>query len=126
MRKSLNLPSSDIDSSKLQQEKKKFMNNRLKDLRGFLIVSNLSNMVFQAGALLKPIGERHFYMNLYYMINSIVMVTLQAMSFKQDKYLCLVLLNSALFMIRTSTRIIDIEQTSKHLGYDYWVALNVV
>ena len=81
-----------------------------------MIMYNISNMTFQAQALYNPINEKHLYMNIAYSINSIVCIILQAVTFKDDKYLGLILLNSYLFMIRMSLRIVDIEETALHIG----------
>ena len=99
------------------------MNERLKDLRMILIFGNIANMVFQGHALLWPYNQRHFDLNLAYSILTVILTMMQALTFKDEKYMKLMLLNSFLWNFRMMFRVMDFENTYRHIGTANWMWL---
>jgi hypothetical protein len=105
---------------KLIYERNAFYNERLKDLRIFLICSNISNMVFQIDGLLSPANNSHFILSIIYTLNSIICLILQLITFKNEKYMSLISLNTFLFVLRMAVRLLDYEETFEHIGPSRW------
>ena len=96
---------------KLIIERNAFYNERLKDLRVFLVFSNFSCMVFQINGLLAPYNDSHFVFSCIYTLHSIVCIVIQLITFKNEKYIRLILFNNFIFLIRAGIRLVDFEDT---------------
>ena len=112
MRRSLNIAT--CSETGYEEERDKFLSTRIKDLRCVLILFNISNMIFQVQALMKPLSQKHYDFNIAYCINSFVSILILAVTYKNERYLKLVILNSVIYQIRNSFRIFDFENTKEH------------
>ena len=78
-----------------------------------MIFMNTGNVFFQIGALMKPYSVRHLYVNLAYMLNSLIVYILIYRSYKNIGYN--VYFACILMMIRQAIRIADIEEVYLHV-----------
>lgn len=104
-------------------ERDEFYQERIKDLRLYLICENISTMIFQLFGLLQPLNDKHFTVSCLYTLNSIVCLILQILSFKGGKFVKLVLVNNFLLIMRMALRLLDFEETYEHLGRSEWTFL---
>ena len=82
-------------------------------------------MVFQLNAMVSPYNDDHFRLNAYYTLNSIVCLVLQVLSFRHEKNMKLILVNSTLFVIRMGIRLYDFENSQEKMYSAQWSLLIV-
>jgi len=96
---------------------------------------SLSNFTFQISALLKPMNESHYIMNVYYTALSLVLFAVIAYSYKSKEHAILSLPVLFIINIRQSFRVIDFEETKfnpntpddpNNFGYVAWNLLVMI
>jgi hypothetical protein len=63
----------DID---LENEKNKYWQKRCQDARIWALILNISNMTYVYEAIVSPYQDRHFYVNIFYLIIHIIIFSL--------------------------------------------------
>lgn len=101
----------------------KFDERRLIDMRFWLYMGIISNILFQTSSTLKPITPEQFNLNMYYWVVSLILVAILILSFTWK--ITILNLGSIIYMGRNIIPLFDIEKREEVIGKDAFMFLSI-
>lgn len=124
LKKRLGIDSSDKHEEIEQNDEiQSFWNQRMSQTTTWFVINNISNMIFQYNALKKPYNEIHLYLNIAYMVGSILSLIGLWSTHKNPKRRKLQLVIMYYLSLRLTFRLFDFEDTKRHMEHNEWAWL---